>query len=204
MSRFGAALMKIFPGDSANKIGKAMWTRKPNKGRSPAHEIKKHQQRTSELFDRTYWGSGQSSDNQEVLAHRIYLYDFLSQGVDSKSEIYNNKHVSVNADGTTLVDLEFVEEPLGVTAEQGHGFLRIEFGDAIGPGKRYKVVRKLGWGMNSSIWMAFDEKEEKYVAIKALKGDSTDLAMRGIMWELPAIEVQRSHPIELLKPLVLR
>jgi hypothetical protein len=70
----------------------------------------------------------------------------------------SNKHVSVNADGTTLVDLEFVEEPLGVTAEQGHGFLRIEFGDAIGPGKRYKVVRKLGWGMNSSIWMAFDEK----------------------------------------------
>jgi hypothetical protein len=54
--------------------------------------------------------------------------------------------------------LEFVEEPLGVTAEQGHGFLRIEFGDAIGPGKRYKVVRKLGWGMNASIWMAFDAK----------------------------------------------
>ena len=70
----------------------------------------------------------------------------------------SNKHISVNAEGLKLIDLEFVEEPLGVTAEQGHGFLWIEFGDAIGPGKRYKVVRKLGWGMNSSIWMAFDEK----------------------------------------------
>ena len=70
----------------------------------------------------------------------------------------SNKHVSVNAEGIELVDLGFTEEPLGVTAEQGYGFLRIEFGDAIGPDKRYKVVRKLGWGMNSSVWMAFDEK----------------------------------------------
>ena len=56
----------------------------------------------------------------------------------------SNKHVSVNAEGIELVDLGFTEEPLGVTAEQGYGFLRIEFGDAIGPDKRYKIVRKLG------------------------------------------------------------
>ena len=70
----------------------------------------------------------------------------------------SNKHVSVNPKGIELVDQEFVEEPLGLTAEQGHGFIRIEFGDAIGPDMRYKVVRKLGWGMNSSVWMAFDVK----------------------------------------------
>jgi hypothetical protein len=70
----------------------------------------------------------------------------------------SNKHLSVDAEGNTQVDLEFIEEPLGLSAEQGHGFLRIEFGDAIGPDHRYKVVRKLGWGMNSSVWMAFDEK----------------------------------------------
>ena len=64
----------------------------------------------------------------------------------------------VNSEGVELVDLEFIEEPLGVTAEQGHGFPRIKFGDVIGPDKHYEVVRKLGWGMNSSIWMAFDKK----------------------------------------------
>jgi len=31
----------------------------------------------------------------------------------------SNKHISVNAEGIELVGLEFVEEPLGVTAEQG-------------------------------------------------------------------------------------
>ena len=76
----------------------------------------------------------------------------------------SNKHVSVNPEGIELVDLEFIEEPLGVTAEQGHGFPWIEFNDALGPDKHYNVVRKLGWGMNSSIWMAFDER---YVITRA-------------------------------------
>lgn len=85
---------------------------------------------------------------------------------------HTNKHVSVDPEGNEVFGLEFEEEPLGVTAEQGHGYIRVEFVDAIGPDEepeRYKVVRKLGWGMNSSVWLAFDVKEEKYVAIKALK-----------------------------------
>jgi serine/threonine protein kinase len=122
----------------------------------------------------------------------------------------SNKHLSVDAEGNTHVDLEFIEEPLGISAEQGHGFLRIEFGDAIGPDCRYRIVRKLGWGMNSNIWMAFDKqyvvirsdasffddlhREKTYVAIKALKGYATDLVQRNVMWELAALERVASQP----------
>ncbi|KIK04795.1 hypothetical protein K443DRAFT_52601, partial [Laccaria amethystina LaAM-08-1] len=42
--------------------------------------------------------------------------------------------------------------------------------------------------MNSSVWMTFDVKEERYVAIKALKGYSTNLNTKGITWELEALE----------------
>lgn len=70
----------------------------------------------------------------------------------------SNKHVSVEEEGIEKIRLEFVEEPLGVTAEQGHGYLRVNFGDTIGPDNRYKITRKLGWGMYASVWMAFDEK----------------------------------------------
>ena len=38
------------------------------------------------------------------------------------------------------------------------GFIRIEFGVAIGPDKRYKVVLKLGRSIHSGVWMAFDVK----------------------------------------------
>jgi hypothetical protein len=61
-------------------------------------------------------------------------------------------------EGIEPIDIKHVEEPLGATTEQGHGYLWIEFGDAIGPDRRYKIIRKLGWGMNASVWMAFDEK----------------------------------------------
>jgi hypothetical protein len=66
----------------------------------------------------------------------------------------SNKHLSANVEG----NLKFIEEPLEVSMDEGHGFLRIEFGDTMGPDHRYRVVRKLGWGMNSSVWMAFDEQ----------------------------------------------
>ncbi|KAG1855329.1 kinase-like protein [Suillus subalutaceus] len=88
----------------------------------------------------------------------------------------------------TEVELNFVEEPLGIPADQGHGYLRVEFGGSIDPEKRFKIIRKLGWGMNSSIWMAYDEIDKKYIAIKVLKGYSTGLFERGVMLELPALE----------------
>jgi hypothetical protein len=47
-------------------------------------------------------------------------------------------NTSVNPEGIELIDLEFVEKPLGVAAKsvQGHGFPWIEFGDVMGPDKR--------------------------------------------------------------------
>ncbi len=62
-----------------------------------------------------------------------------------------------------------------------------EFGDVLGPDKRYKVVRKLGWGMNSSIWMAIDEKY-------ALSRITHIFFNRGITWELTTLQHIASLP----------
>jgi serine/threonine protein kinase len=112
-------------------------------------------------------------------------------------------------------NFKFSEEPLEVSMDEGHGFLRIEFGDMMGPDHRYRVVRKLGWGMNSSVWMAFDEqyvfiqlsgccsdkfpREKRYVAIKALTGYSTDTTLRSITSELAALkQLASSLPVSSL------
>ena len=50
------------------------------------------------------------------------------------------------------VDLTFVEEPLGLRADQGYGYLQVDFGERIGPNDRYEILRKLGWGMNVRLW----------------------------------------------------
>jgi hypothetical protein len=69
-----------------------------------------------------------------------------------------NQHVSVGPDGKVNVDLTFVEEPLGMPVSEGYGLPRFEFGEKLGPENRYTIIRKLGWGMTSSIWLARDLK----------------------------------------------
>ncbi|KAJ3925812.1 MAG: kinase-like protein [Lentinula lateritia] len=99
-----------------------------------------------------------------------------------------NQHVSVDKDGKNVVDLSFVEEPLGLPGLEGFGWPQLEFGERIGPDLRYEIKRKLGWGMHSSTWLAYDTSLNDYVAIKALKGFSTELSRRGRTWELEALQ----------------
>jgi serine/threonine-protein kinase SRPK3 len=49
------------------------------------------------------------------------------------------------------VGLTFVEEPLGLRADQGYGYLQVDFGQRLGPNGQYEILRKLGWGMNVGI-----------------------------------------------------
>ncbi|KAF8885738.1 kinase-like domain-containing protein [Infundibulicybe gibba] len=104
-----------------------------------------------------------------------------------------NQHISVGPDGKVNVDLSFTEEPLGVPAEEGYGWPQLEFNETIGPGNRYMILRKLGWGMSSSSWLARDHQENSHVAIKILNGYMTDLEKRGLVWERRALD-QLSSP----------
>jgi serine/threonine protein kinase len=40
--------------------------------------------------------------------------------------------------------------------------------EVLGHNKRYKIVHKLGWGGCSTVWMAHDTRERKYMALKIL------------------------------------
>ena len=75
-----------------------------------------------------------------------------------------NQHFSVDAEGKQVVDLSFASEALGMPAADGYGWAQFEFGDQIGEGEdnRYTIVRKLGWGMYSSAWLARDSTSVHY------------------------------------------
>jgi hypothetical protein len=66
-------------------------------------------------------------------------------------------HYPTDSDGEELVPLRFAEEPLGCPAADGYGWPQLDFGEVIGPGNRYTIVRKLGWGVSSSVWLAMDQ-----------------------------------------------
>lgn len=69
---------------------------------------------------------------------------------------FANQHFSVDAEGKPVIDLIFASEALGMPAVEGYGWVQFEFGDQIGQDNRYKIARKLGWGMHSSTWLAHD------------------------------------------------
>ena len=91
---------------------------------------------------------------------QIY-FNLSSSANESDKPAFLNTHYSVDADGESVVDLHFVEEPLGMPASEKYGWPLFEFGECIGPdsvgeGGRYVLKRKLGWGMSSSTWLALD------------------------------------------------
>ncbi|KAJ7726753.1 kinase-like protein [Mycena metata] len=85
------------------------------------------------------------------------------------------------------VELTFMEEPLGLRADQGYGYLQVDFGQRLGANGRYEILRKLGWGMNVSLANDYFSNA-RYVAVKTLKGMSTDLHFQGYIQELPIME----------------
>lgn len=76
----------------------------------------------------------------------------------STSATQANAHWTVDHTGKSVVDLKFIEEPLGIPAQDGYGWPYIDFGESIGPNGRYTISRKLGFGSTSSIWLACDQR----------------------------------------------
>ncbi|KAK0500143.1 hypothetical protein EDD18DRAFT_1459922 [Armillaria luteobubalina] len=115
----------------------------------------------------------------------------FSLTMNGSPPVANSKHLSVDVKGNTAVDLKFIEEPLDLTQEQSYGYPGIVIGDLLGPNSRYEILRKLGWGLNSSVWLARDRSstESKCVSIKALKGYATEVVNIGILRELKVLQL---------------
>ncbi|KAH8434562.1 uncharacterized protein LDX57_012205 [Aspergillus melleus] len=56
---------------------------------------------------------------------------------------------------------------------QTGGFHPIRLGDTFHHGQ-YTILRKLGYGQYSTVWLARDYKHERYVALKVLRSDCYD------------------------------
>ncbi|GLH14738.1 SRSF protein kinase 3 [Gryllus bimaculatus] len=50
------------------------------------------------------------------------------------------------------------------------GYCHIRIGDILND--RYIVIRKLGWGHFSTVWLCYDKKDKRYVAMKVVKSAS--------------------------------
>ncbi|KAJ5795791.1 protein kinase [Penicillium psychrosexuale] len=76
------------------------------------------------------------------------------------------------------------------------GFHPVSLGDTFKFGT-YKVMRKLGYGQYSTVWLARDSKAQRFVALKILRADcysgSHDIFEREILSRLSNITEKSTH-----------
>ncbi|KAE9396570.1 kinase-like protein [Gymnopus androsaceus JB14] len=74
------------------------------------------------------------------------------------------------------------------------GWPQFDYGDTMGIDGRYTIRCKLGWGMHSSTWLAFDSLTSSFVAIKALTGYMTEADKNDETWEQDALRLLNYSP----------
>lgn len=79
-----------------------------------------------------------------------------------------NLHAFAEADPDLDLDLDLSKEE--AEDEYCHGgYHPARVGDVYGDNDQYRIVRKLGWGHFSTVWLAFDSSANRYVALKIIK-----------------------------------
>ncbi|KAL4242992.1 Protein kinase-like domain superfamily protein [Abortiporus biennis] len=71
--------------------------------------------------------------------------------------------------------VKYPEEPLDLSTTDGGGFYAASLGETLN--SRYTIVRKLGWGQNSTVWLARDLQGNlpTYKAVKILSAYATEV-----------------------------
>lgn len=95
------------------------------------------------------------------------------------------------------LDFTFDEEPLVLPKNEGYGYFPISIGQTPLAG-RYSILRKLGWGMGSTVWLSRDTLESQFVAIKILTAVQSENNFKGAFGELSILQkistARPTHP----------
>ncbi|KAK4872115.1 hypothetical protein RN001_016239 [Aquatica leii] len=93
-----------------------------------------------------------------------------SPTINKFQPIEDPKRVTVE-DLKKLVDKEEGETVESVAYYCRGGYMPVLVGQLIGPKNRYKIIRKIGWGTYSTVWLSQDLTCKTYRAIKIIKSD---------------------------------
>ncbi|OBZ67871.1 Serine/threonine-protein kinase SRPK [Grifola frondosa] len=107
-------------------------------------------------------------------------------GVDHASPIA----IKLRSSSSTDNEQEFDEEPITLTVSDTFGYVQIRFGDRFEDG-RYEIVRKLGWGVHGSVWLAKDNLTQTYRALKFLTAYATHLVRGEILPKMNELDILR-------------
>ncbi|GAA6006082.1 hypothetical protein JCM11491_002025 [Sporobolomyces phaffii] len=110
----------------------------------------------------------------------------------------NAPHQASTSASATSISFEsvFTDEEEKLSDYEAGGYHPVRIGDVYGPAGRYVIVRKLGWGHFSTVWLARDKTVNKHVALKVVKSAThyTETALDEIKLLQRVVESNPSHP----------
>ncbi|EJD00046.1 kinase-like protein, partial [Fomitiporia mediterranea MF3/22] len=71
-----------------------------------------------------------------------------------------------------LKNMQWPEENLALSSDEGGGFYPARIGEIFDEA-RFVITKKLGWGGFSSVWLARDRKDDRFVALKILSSHAS-------------------------------
>ncbi|OTB19748.1 hypothetical protein K445DRAFT_53149 [Daldinia sp. EC12] len=80
------------------------------------------------------------------------------------------------------------------------GYHPIHFNDDLGPNERFNVIHKLGWSINSTVWLCFDKKSRYYRSVKVMtaeesKEDCPELRIMKALGDISSGELEDNYII---------
>ncbi|KAG8956454.1 hypothetical protein FRC03_010832 [Tulasnella sp. 419] len=86
------------------------------------------------------------------------------------------------------------EEPIVLSGADGYGYFPATLGQRL-DNDRFEIVRKLGWGQFSSVWLARDLSMDRFVSIKILTMNATEGVRLEALGELAISErIEKANP----------
>ncbi|KAG8910694.1 hypothetical protein FRC01_006186, partial [Tulasnella sp. 417] len=86
------------------------------------------------------------------------------------------------------------EEPNVLSAKNRFGYLPILPDKTLCEG-RFQLIRKLGWGGSSTVWLARNTQSSQYVAVKVMTAHATSLHQAGLLGEVAFLErIKSTNP----------
>ena len=112
------------------------------------------------LYPRRLFASVLPANRLSRIQKQLVRPSINSISISNAGEVLDQSTTEVKLrDDEDVKIFECDEEPLMLSSELGYGYYPLTLGERLHNDK-YEVVRKLGWGLNSSAWLA---KTHEYV-----------------------------------------
>lgn len=117
-----------------------------------------------------------SDDNYNRFVPPIVIPQILKQSGEMETRQATNSDLDSDSDSGAGTDSDFddanIKSEESIDDYKQGGYHPTFIGERYGSNNQYRIIRKLGWGHFSTVWLSWDEDKHRHVAIKIVRSST--------------------------------